>query len=643
MTTPISGYRFVPFKFEGDVETATARVVEGPIGFDALNRGHPHAEGSISGTLEMTWESETPVCIGEKDSTGTIVPFAIGNKGCLPGASLRGMLRAVMETASFGHLGRINDHRHFGFRDFSDKENYRNRLQADKIKAGWLTHTGDGWQLTIALEGGKWYPVPVAEVLRQAGITKLSTDNWRMTEIHNKRCELARCAPHMLQPLRFWPSGQYFADVRWGSFSGSGSGKQGYLVCSGAATDATRAPKNEVFVGGPARSASSTISISDKFMDLFARINGNPGLRNPQPTGAWEYWLSQKIEPGSPAPVPGCQLPGIPVFFYGDPKEAEAGKPFDPLTCGFVMGLSRALKIPYRKGVSHVAAETFGMAGQYKTPPLKERLDFARAIFGWLDIEEDAEGRPIGRDRARADVNGLAGRVAVSPAFTTASPQLTQPQTFIFGQPRESFYPYYLDGNYHGGPAKLIGRKRYPVRPQAAAPAIDPSASDRTQSRVVFHRQGTRYAGKIRIHNLHPVEFGALVWCLTFGKQGGRWRHSIGRAKGYGYGRLRLQSLKWSRPPRTVNWPANDDLQNFDALAGQFEQWMSKRLGSDFAKNPAIMRLRAYANPAAAARAPQKDQLCYPEVENFKKIKESGIPLGASETWNPDASPDGMK
>ena len=151
-----AGYRFVPI---GD------RVVTPPVAFDDLRTDTPHSEGSVSGTLDVTWAAETPVCIGPAGEGRDVEPFEIDGRGCLPGASLRGMLRSVMEIAGFCHLGPINDHRHFGFRNFDDAINYRSRVQADGIKAGWLSYEGEEWILTVASQNGALYPVDFDSVL----------------------------------------------------------------------------------------------------------------------------------------------------------------------------------------------------------------------------------------------------------------------------------------------------------------------------------------------------------------------------------------------------------------------------------------------------------------------------------------------
>ena len=213
-----------------------------------------------------------------------------------------------------------------------------------------------------------------------------------------------------------------------------------------------------------------------------------------------------------------------------------------------------------------------------------------------------------------------------SPAFSAPGPQRTEPKTFVFGPPRESFHPFYLEGDYHGGSGKPVGRKRCPVRSIPNEPDI-PNDNAATQSRVAFHVPGTAWKGRIRVHNLHPIELAALVWCLTFGETDGPWRHAIGRAKGYGYGRLRLEKLAWRRPPKIAGEVETND---WDALARTFENWMTERLGQDFVETETVRRLRAYANPEMGGKHGRN--LAYPPVERFKTLKG---PVDADEDWWP--------
>ncbi len=628
-----AGYRFVPF---GDRISPPAP----PVALDELRLDRPHKAGSVSGTLDATWVAETPVCIGVQGAPGQVEPFEIEGRGCLPGASLRGMLRSVMEIAGFCHLGPINDHRHFGFRNFADPDNYRTRVQANAIKAGWLTYNSGNWRLTVAVAGGAFYPVDFNALLGYMG-NPVAHDEWRRMTIGEKRSWLACTVSDLLKELHFAEGAPYYKSIRRGEFvsggtppasGASGSKKSGYLVVGGKA-DSTANRNNEVFVGSPSPNSKHTYILGAEFMALFNRINSNPGRERPEPTGAWRYWLSQKAPcsdfwtPGGsgPGPLAVCGLPGIPVFFCGNPADASETRTYDPKTSTFVMGLSRVIKIPYREGVGDVAARLYECDGPYRVPKLKDGFDLARAIFGWLDEAQDDE-----------QAEALAGRVAFSPAFSDRNPQKSRPKTFVFGAPRESFYPFYLRGDYHGNDGNEgvpVGRKRYPVRSTPSAPNVSNGNPD-TQTCVTFHDSGASYTGRIRVHNLHPMELCALVWCLTFGNVAGPWRHVIGRAKGFGYGRVRLENFKWARAPQIVgeltpsHVGASVKNGEWDRLSAEFEEWIDGRLGCAFANSDSIRRLRAYADPSIGST--HAENLTYPSVETFKTLNG---PVDDGEDW----------
>jgi len=79
----------------------------------------------------------------------------------IPGTTLKGMLRNVVEIASFGKFCRVDNHR-YSVRDLNNKDkslymNWMTRTVADRVyettvKAGWLK-AGDG-------ENGKWEILP---------------------------------------------------------------------------------------------------------------------------------------------------------------------------------------------------------------------------------------------------------------------------------------------------------------------------------------------------------------------------------------------------------------------------------------------------------------------------------------------------
>jgi len=64
------------------------------------------AEGQLSAVIDVEWALETPLLIGEGDETTQ--PFMLGDKFAIPGATLRGALRAITEAHAFARLFQIN-------------------------------------------------------------------------------------------------------------------------------------------------------------------------------------------------------------------------------------------------------------------------------------------------------------------------------------------------------------------------------------------------------------------------------------------------------------------------------------------------------------------------------------------------------
>jgi CRISPR-associated protein (TIGR03986 family) len=79
------------------------------------------------------------------------------NQPVIPGSSIRGMLRTLVEIVSFGKIDRVSDQQHFFFRavaaDKDDplKEEYKKYVKPQNIKAGYLLKRPAGWFIRPAM------------------------------------------------------------------------------------------------------------------------------------------------------------------------------------------------------------------------------------------------------------------------------------------------------------------------------------------------------------------------------------------------------------------------------------------------------------------------------------------------------------
>jgi hypothetical protein len=84
--------------------------------------------------------------------------------------------------------------------------------------------------------------------------------------------------------------------------------------------------------------------------------------------------------------------------------------------------------------------------------------------------------------------------------------------------------------------ARLNGWKRYPVREEPMKFEIPEGQNDNVNPFIPF-KKDSEFKCLIRYHNLKKVEIGALLKAICFNNRG---FHSIGFAKPYGYGKVKI-------------------------------------------------------------------------------------------------------
>lgn len=120
-------YNFVPLE-----ETAFY-----PEWANHISQDIPFKDG-VSGSIEYTMEAKTPIFVrnGYTDRNNPDATFSHTTDGryFIPGTSVKGEIRNVLEILSFGKMTRVQDAR-FGIRDLNNKQ-YRNLVKG--VHCGWL-------------------------------------------------------------------------------------------------------------------------------------------------------------------------------------------------------------------------------------------------------------------------------------------------------------------------------------------------------------------------------------------------------------------------------------------------------------------------------------------------------------------------
>lgn len=598
-------YRFVPLN---------ADVVETPLTAEELRRAHDlPLEGGLDATLTVEWAAETPLLIGTEEG-GEVGPMKMNGEYVIPGASLRGMLRAVMEIACFARLRQINGHHRYALRDF-DHDHYKEMLLKTRIDAGWLRKDGERWIIRPC----EWKPAAID------GLTG-DTQEWLNLDRFAKFSRLGMASGRkdaftidFTQTMRLSGAERLRPDPR---------GEEWRIVVSGKAVAKGGTFAKKVEYGFRAGAPEGEVEIHPDAWRDFVTVNSKPAKNRAEPAGAWAEWQAQVAA--------GLE---IPVFYSGDPASA---------TCA--IGLTRLFRLPSKRSV----AELRDKAVRHRMREGDAR-DMVEALFGHVD--EPGDLGPC------AAASALRSRIRFGFARLVAGEaKETKAMDAVMMGPRASFAPYYLAGamrDWSDGESWLAGRKRYPVRFDAdrgkaledirarfARSTKDKAGkpiSDGTQSRLrLLVAEGPDelvFRGEIRLHNVKPEELGAVIWALRLGETEKKTRrHALGRGKAFGCGQMRVRSVglrtalhdpaspdreklilsarKSDRPAEGEHWmppkpAAGPDWESLSPFQRAFSDYMAQN-APDWGRSPTLQALFAAANPARGEALRRADLLNYP-------------------------------
>jgi CRISPR-associated protein (TIGR03986 family) len=524
-----------------------------------LDRVHdlPFADG-VSGTLEIDACAHTPLFtrdpVEPQRSLG--VP---GGKPMLAGSGLRGMLRSVLEIASFSRLGRFNEHR-FGIRDLRDRENYGKHMSdvqggstspLSLVSAGWL-YPGNDDDTPARIQPCHYAKIHYDKLQHVA--TERRVRNFKPGE--------KQSAPNK---YRTWGDASLQVNVetetlvhtnpthtapRIGTFGKvvrlDGS-RQGTLVFTGQPsnwtparpgapkTGANKAKQNDfVFLEPAGRPVPVDKHTWEAFLFVHSDSGQQHGITAAHNEELRHWWKRAGWDKPNPKPIP--------VFFLLHPD-------------GRVRALGLAMM--FRLAADHSTRQAIeNVQGKAAT----DEADLARAIFGDVDLGQ--------RTDTKAGLRGLKGRVSVGDATLTGGFEELPVVRAPLSSPRASYYPAYLEQ----GPPGTVGER--PEFNRTHKPVYRTWMSDKPRARgwkryrqmrqVVTNihlptdRQGrvleqvltrfqpirpapeARFRFRVQVHNLRPIELGALLWSLDFGGHATA-RHGFGMAKSLGYGALTLE------------------------------------------------------------------------------------------------------
>ncbi len=453
----------------------------------------------------------------------------------IPGSSLRGMLRTLVEIITFSKPQPVTDRQLF-FRTLDDTaigKAYGKRMVGGdrggqgsypKVKAGYMERVGHNYKIRPAQT---LLTTQFFRVKEDVALNMIRNLNPMAYQNNRGRWSPERSYQWLRQEIWFRPvaptlhtqSAQFYGDVtdiQVGKHSPGIDWVQGWFIASGWVPSQQGSGKHRHWIiAPPVTDAQQLIDVNDIDIDAYEELGAG---------------RSQTIEKQKMSVLSKRAGELIPCF-YADWKDSEGNK-------RIAFGHTAMFRLPYEYSPRDLLP--------YSEQQL-QITDFAEAIFGWVD---DKKGRTI------------AGRVSVSDAHVTqfakrlhlleaSEPPLTP---LLSGPKPTSFQHYLTQGSdekkdlYHyqdKDDTTLRGHKLYWHKDDKLQLQDYHDANAKADStQHTFMRpidQGVSFAFDIHFENLAAEELGALLWVLRVAGDG---KHclKVGMAKPLGLGSVSVQS-----------------------------------------------------------------------------------------------------
>lgn len=477
-------------------------------------------EDGVSGSLEYKMTALTPIFVrnGNADRENQEERFSnVRGDYFIPGTSVKGEIRSVLEVLSFGKMTQYQDGR-FGIRDLSATGNgpyYRSQIK--EVKCGWLYKEcdEDGKDVYRINDCGTPKKIKPEDVDAHLGtdlkefkfnfgskrkVVDKNTEGKIRSALYKYEEKLGVDFKTELHDGKSVVESQlsdrfavtYDQEHKCEMAAYSKSGNVGTLVVTGQPDkrqfDTNKNKWKGKYFEFVFMSSDNVITVEKSVVEDFISIHKN----NYDFVHQWGMDLNSGRR--------------IPVFFIQNSNGVDC------------IGLSYMFRIPSASFIKSAI-------------PIKlqssVRKDLAECIFGCVN---DAAG-------------SLKERVVFGSAFADGKPEECEAVRTVLASPKPSYGPLYVqNGSWNDESARIKGRKRYPVRETVLPPQ---EGTDATASSFIPLKPGTVFKGRIAFHNLRTCELGALISALTFNMHRECF-HSIGGAKPYGYGKVELEIEKFN-------------------------------------------------------------------------------------------------
>ncbi len=499
---PHAPYNFVPVK---------DKVMEAPV---------PAGLGRISdvfysGRIHYHMESQTPIFVGGQGTS-----FYHNPKGqyAIPGSSIRGLVRSHVQLLSFSSIGADVDDYKLMYRavaggiqrkEYADilgqsqKTIGGHRLSVlEKVKAGYVSceageyyyykHVGDR-DGRFAQEEANYYPV---------------SERWVLENCPEKFRDILKCFQHLNTQKEKFKRSEKNGHVHY-----RGTENKGYAPYFRKITYSL-ADNNRV----------SGIANEGLDYDGYVLSSGKMSEKK-------VFYVIPEVDKDTKEKLPSESVLAFRVdynrkkngvsSFFDLPQEGEIRPAFyieDANRARVYFGYTPRLRLMYEHSVKE---------GLRQEELAKGTCDYAQAMFGYADAQGARKSRVYCTDATLKSEESAIG----SKKVILSEPKPTSYLEYLEQEAKKPPYTYNTEG------MRLRGVKQYWLHESPN----EGKASDNEQIKSeICPLDNATFAGEIRFHQLSKDELGLLLWSIRLEKDS---QLNIGKAKPYGYGRMKISDL----------------------------------------------------------------------------------------------------
>lgn len=512
----------------------------------------------------------------------------------IPGSSLRGMVRTLVEIAGHGYMRSVGDKPTFTFRavaaarDDPLRSPYEQAIGrfGSEIKAGYLARSGDRWAIAPATT-----PDEKGLPERRLAYLKVKESAIRTSAISGfQRLNSSTYTPGWY-PVSFNIQtgrnrfGAYPMISQIGDES-AGYQYKGVLVCSGnmletGKTGQTTPRRNHALVlERDPHHRLTPIPIPNQVVeDYLAGLT--PFQRNLDAWGGKDW---------------GCLKEGAPIFYVEGANGQVA-----------YFGHSPNFRVPMQLAGTGRAATPADFVPSELVDGTQP--DLAEAIFGWVDKKRgERAGRVFfGDAQFQSARDGLWLRSRPIPLHVLGSPKSTTFQHYLVQDGGRGHNPNNRATLAHYGTSptetQIRGYKQYWHRGNSRD--IEASTQELQHPRQLTYvrpvKAGVTFQFDIRFENLRDEELGALLWALTLpGNPEKRYAHKLGMGKPLGMGSVEInaqpivddRSSRYARLFTHNQWHTPESEGDSGFYVAAFEQYVLQQLGYQSQRLTDVQRIQ---------------------------------------------------